>query len=81
MRKVYLRGKNYRAVVRHGVGEYTRTISPAFSMNEIAKHLRLPVTQHLRRRINELVDESYLIRQRVYSGNKGMQIVYWKPPF
>jgi hypothetical protein len=79
MRKSSLRGWKYKALISFGAGAYTRTICPAFSLKELAGFLGMKVTPHFRRRVKELAREGQFIEQKVYAGNRGMQIVYYKP--
>lgn len=78
MSKSSLRGLKYRAYVRDRVGEYMRTICPAFSLKELAAFAKLSVSPSLRRRVAEMSKEGLLIKQRVYKGQRGSQIIYYK---
>lgn len=74
-----VRGWKYKALVTFGAGVYTNTVCPAFSLKELSEFLGMKVTPHFRRRVNEMVKSGVLVKQRVYAGNKGMQIIYYKP--
>jgi hypothetical protein len=73
-----LRGAAYRAYVRDRVGEYMKTMCPAFTLKELAKFAKLSVSPSLRRRVGEMSKDGLLIKQRVFVGQRGSQIIYYK---
>jgi len=73
-----LKGAAYRAYVRDRAGEYMRTVCPAFTLKELAKFAKLTVSPSLRRRVNEMSKDGLLIKQRVFAGQRGSQMIYYK---
>lgn len=73
-----LRGAAYRAYVRDRVGEYMKTVCPAFTLKEIAKFAKLSVTPSLRKRLLEMKKDGLLHMEKVYVGQRGTHFICYK---